>query len=297
MDQDWQAGDHVITSSFEHHALFRNLVKLKSRGIEITEINPTSDSLFDLESFESELRNRKTKLVAITAACNVTGGMLPYEEITSLSHHHGAKVLIDGAQIAGWADLDLKQLGVDFFTFAGHKGPQAPWGIGGLYVSEGATMSCPTATCEIGSSSGAEEQFEAKPGYCDAGSVDLIALAGLAAGCKWLAAPEQNDRLYDARKNAADLAHAFRDMPGATIHHDLEPEQKMPTVAVSLGIETQVVPKRLKENNIIASSGFQCAPLAHQALDTNQTGVIRFSYGPAQNQIDIDRLIAAVFDV
>ena len=86
----------------------------------------------------------------------------------------------DGAQIAGWFDLDLEQLGVDFFTFAGHKGLQAPWGIGGLYVAENTSMKCPNASCEFDPSKRSE--FGTQPGYCDAGSVDLIALAGLAAG-------------------------------------------------------------------------------------------------------------------
>ena len=105
--------------------------------------------------------SRTPTLLAMTAASNVTGELLPIASLVELARRHGAAALIDAAQIAGWIDLDLPRLGADFVAFAGHKGPQAPWGIGGLYVSP--RLAWPA------------------PGYCDVGSVDRCALAGLAA--------------------------------------------------------------------------------------------------------------------
>lgn len=296
LDQAWNSGDRVFTSSFEHHALYRNLVQLRSRHIEIIEVPPATNSTFDLDFFRKELKKGSTTLVAITAACNVTGALLPIEDIIDLTHQYDAKVLIDGAQIAGWSDLNLNELGVDFFTFAGHKGPQSPWGIGGLYVSENSAMSCPNASCEF--SQGKKKDFETKPGYCDAGSVDLVALAGLAAGCRWLSEGEQKNRLSKARMLAKEFTGYIREHSGCKILHDFEFDQKMPTVAISFDNLNQSVAKKLKEHQIFVSSGFQCAPLAHQTLGTAEHGVIRFSFGPSQKTPDfgsIARIIAECF--
>ena len=129
----------------------------------------------------------------MTAASNVTGDLLPVPEIVTLAHEHGALALIDGAQVAGWMPLDVAALDVDLLAFTGHKGPHAPWGIGGLYVSERVQMASPNAVCELPVGGGAT--CAPMPGYCDVGSVDRAALAGLEAGLRWLAAAEQSDRL------------------------------------------------------------------------------------------------------
>ncbi len=286
MDQDWQPGDRIITSSFEHHALFRNLVKLRSHGIEVLHVTPGVNSLFNLEQLARFLREGRSKMVAITAACNVTGALLPYREVIELAHRYGAKVLIDGAQIAGWIDLDLMELDVDFFTFAGHKGPQAPWGIGGLYVAESSIMRCPTATCEL--RPGTTKEFDSIPGYCDAGSVDLVALAGLAAGCDWLSEPENENRLERARRLAAELTEKLRESSNAEIYHDFE--FKLPTVAISAKEANTKIAAKLKQNGVVVSAGLQCAPQAHQSLKTSEHGVIRFSFGPTSTPKDLEKM-------
>lgn len=292
MDQRWQAGDRIVTSSFEHHALHRNLVKLSAQRIEVAQVEPNGNQIFDLARLKTLLQDSRTKLVAITAACNVTGALLPFEQIIELAHQYGSKILLDGAQIAGWVDLDLVELGVDFFTFAGHKGTQAPWGIGGLYVAENSVMHCPTAACEF--KPGTAKPYDSKPGYCDAGSVDLIALAGLAAGCQWLSDETNADRLHNARQQAAEFTNRIRKIPAAGICHDFDFEKKMPTVAVNFGDDTPAIAKCLKENGIIASAGFQCSPLAHQQIGTAEHGVIRFSFGPAKSNVDLERLFSVL---
>ena len=291
LDQEWETGDRVASSAFEHHAVSRNLAKLQSQGIDVVQVPPTAGCLLDLEYLEDHLKQGRTKLVAMTAACNVTGALLPFEQTIAMAHQYGAKVLIDGAQIAGWMDLDLVNLGADYFTFAGHKGLQAPWGIGGLYIAEDAIMRCPTAACDFSPES--KERFAAKPGYCDAGSVDLIALAGMAAGCRWLSDPENAARLEKARNLAAELTEMIREIPKVKIHHGFAPDLKMPTVAVSIASSNSLVLSKLKDQKVIVSAGFQCAPWAHEQLGTSELGVVRFSFGPTTTDADLNRVISA----
>ncbi len=282
-DNDWKSGDRVVSSHFEHHALHRALVKLDEQGVDVKTLPRDKDELIDLAVLESELRSGRVKMVALTAACNVTGQLLPIADAIDLAHRYDALVLIDGAQIAGWWDLNVQELGADLFTFAGHKGLQAPWGIGGLYVSPEVSMSSPLATCER--TDPAVVECTTMPGYCDAGSVNLSSLVGLAAACNWLSHPDRKDRLKKARELASDFADAIRDLPGVVIHHDVPFKTKVPTVAITMADYSAAEMARcLRENGLITSGGFQCAPQAHMALGTSENGVIRFSFGPTNHE-------------
>lgn len=287
MDHLWKAGDRVVTSHYEHHALHRNLVKLRENGVQVTVLPRGKSELIQLEALENELKRGHVRLVALTAACNVTGHLLPISEAIELAHEHGAIVLIDGAQIAGWWDLNVTELGADLFTFAGHKGPHAPWGVGGLFVSPNISMNCPAATCDFAEANAAYG-CTVMPGYCDVGSVNVAALAGLAAGCRWLSESERANRLQTARELAREFSDAIRGLPGVVLHDDLPIERKVPTVAITVDNVSSIdMAGQLRENGLIVSGGFQCAPHVHTALGTDQTGVLRFSFGPQNKSAEI----------
>ncbi len=177
-------GGRVLTSCWEHHALNAPLRNLADGGFAVDQIPPTDDACFDLDRFEQSLKTGNVSLVAFTAACNVTGDLLPVQEIVELSRRFGAMTLIDAAQTAGWIKLDLEKLGADFVAFGGHKALQAPWGIGALFIADSAKMQCVSATCELPNRKNSDgkpndaQPASPRPGYCDVGSVDQFALAG-----------------------------------------------------------------------------------------------------------------------
>lgn len=285
-DHPWRPGDRVLTSHFEHHALQRSLVKLEEMGVTVTTLPYNDEQPIQLNALEEELKLGSVRLLALTAACNVTGRLLPISEAIALAHRFGALALIDGAQIAGWWDLDVTALEADLFTFAGHKGPQAPWGVGGLYVRPALPMKCPSAICDV-----AELQARhaaVMPGYCDAGSVNLAALAGLAAACQWLATPAQRKRLQTARGLASTFTELVRQIPRITVYHDSLMKNKVPTVAIAVaGTGSAELANQLRVQGLITSGGFQCAPQAHLALGTTESGVLRFSFGPSNHLGDV----------
>lgn len=126
-------GDEIIVSALEHHA---NLVPwqelTKEKGAILKIIPITADYLLDLPAYEKLLSN-KTKLVCVTAQSNVTGTIVPIKKITALAHAVGAKVLVDGAQIAGHSKINVRDIDCDFLTFSAHK-MLGPTGVGVLYV-------------------------------------------------------------------------------------------------------------------------------------------------------------------
>jgi selenocysteine lyase/cysteine desulfurase len=296
-DHDWAQGDRVIVSGMEHHALSRPAQKLAGLDVELVVIPRAGERPLDLDCLERELGRGGVRLVAMTAASNVTGELLPIESIARMAHEYGALCLIDGAQIAGWIPLEPLAMGIDLFTFAGHKGPQGPSGIGGLIVAPEVIMNSPAAVCAL---PGAGEQASCAtiPGSCDVGSLDRVALAGLCAGLRWLAEPERANRLGDARILVDRLRAGLAEIPGIRFHGASEKRERMPTLALTIqGRDPSEIAAELAKVGVVTSAGMQCAPLTHGTLGTEAGGVLRMSVGPQNSEPDIESAIEALHSI
>jgi len=125
-------GDEILLSVMEHHSNIVPWQQLASRTGCVLRYTPISDDgRLDLDAFDG-LLNPRTRLVAVTAVSNVLGTINPIDELTRRAHQAGALVLVDAAQHAPHAPLDVQQLGADFVAFSGHK-MLGPTGVGILY--------------------------------------------------------------------------------------------------------------------------------------------------------------------
>ena len=125
----------------EHNAVLRPLYRLqKMRNITISFVPPDRDGIVRTPRIEAALR-RDTALVVMTHVSNVTGAIMPAEEVGALCKKHGVPFLVDGAQAAGHIPVDIPELGADLYAFPGHKGLCGPQGTGGLYVSPAIRLS------------------------------------------------------------------------------------------------------------------------------------------------------------
>jgi len=126
------SGDEIILSTIEHHA---NIVPWRrladEKGLTIKVIPVTDEGELMMEEYKKLLTD-KTKLVAVGHVSNALGTVNPIKEITRLAHEVGAKVLIDGAQGAPHAKVDVQDIDCDFYCFSGHK-IYGPTGVGVLY--------------------------------------------------------------------------------------------------------------------------------------------------------------------
>lgn len=125
-------GDEIILSILEHHA---NIVPWQIVAAEtgaVLRIIPCDDSGQLILSEYEKLFNKNTKFVAVTQVSNVLGTVTPVEELIALSHKHGVRILIDGAQSVAHMPVNVSALDADFFVFSGHK-IFAPTGIGAVY--------------------------------------------------------------------------------------------------------------------------------------------------------------------
>ena len=126
------AGDEVIISAMEHHANivpWQMLCEEKGCKLRVIPINDAGELLMD--EYDA-LLNDRTKLVAVAHVSNALGTVNPVKEIVERAHKYGVPVLVDGAQQAPHAPIDVQDLDVDFYTFSGHK-MFAPTGSGVVY--------------------------------------------------------------------------------------------------------------------------------------------------------------------
>jgi cysteine desulfurase / selenocysteine lyase len=127
-----RAGDEIVLSILEHHSNIVPWHFLRERHGAVIKWAPIDDTgNFLLDAFE-ELLTERTRLVAITHMSNVTGTIVPVKEVVRLAHARGIPVLLDGSQAAVHLDVDVRDIGCDFYVFTGHK-LYGPTGIGVLY--------------------------------------------------------------------------------------------------------------------------------------------------------------------
>jgi len=130
-----KAGDHLITSSYEHPAIIKVSQELEKYGVEVSYIKPNVDGIIDSNDIESAIK-RNTKLISIMYVNNEIGSVNPIGNIVEVAKKNNIKVHTDAVQIIGKQPLDIKKIDVDFLSIAAHK-YYGPKGIGALFIKSG----------------------------------------------------------------------------------------------------------------------------------------------------------------
>ena len=132
----WVAsGDHVITSSIEHHAVLHACKHLEKIGCEVTILPVDGRGLIDPSDVQRALRPN-TKLISVMMANNETGVLQPVEEIGKIASEASVLFHTDAVQAAAKVPVNVRQIGCDALSISGHK-IHAPQGVGALYVKKG----------------------------------------------------------------------------------------------------------------------------------------------------------------
>ncbi|MEJ2139021.1 MAG: cysteine desulfurase [Gammaproteobacteria bacterium] len=128
-------GDEILITHMEHHSNIVPWQMLCNRTGALLKVAPIDENGELLLGRMLEMLNARTKLVALAHVSNALGTINPVEQIIAAAHERDIPVLIDGAQAAPHASIDMQALDCDFYAFSGHK-MCGPTGIGVLYGRE-----------------------------------------------------------------------------------------------------------------------------------------------------------------
>lgn len=196
-------GDEIVVSQLEHHSNFVPWQQLAKRKNALLKIIPVDrEGVLDLSSLQ-DLITEKTKLVAIAHASNALGVYNDVETIVAAAKKVGARVCIDGAQVAPFEALDVQDLGCDFYAFSGHK-MLAPTGVGVLYIARSAQKECIPHVTGGGMVFEVNEKdttFLSAPTCFEAGTPPIAQVIGFGAALDFLA---RND-LHEIKKHCIGL--------------------------------------------------------------------------------------------
>src|SRR5919108_766511 len=131
-------GDHLITTTIEHHAVLNSARRLEELGCAVTYLPVDSRGLLDPSDVRRALR-RDTKLISVMMANNETGVLQPVEELGRIAAEADVYFHTDAVQAAGKVPIEVNRIACDLLSLSGHK-MHAPQGIGALYVRKGTLL-------------------------------------------------------------------------------------------------------------------------------------------------------------
>ncbi len=292
-------GDHAITTTIEHNSVLRPLYHLyKYNGVEVDYIPFDSRGFVDPDEFPKKFK-KNTKLVIINHASNVIGTIQPIKEIGKHCRKNGIPFAIDASQSAGKIPIDIEEMNVDVVIFTGHKSLLGPTGIGGLYVREGIEIKH-TRAGGTGVRSAVRTHLDEYPYRLEYGTLNVLGVAGLQAGLKWLQKNGMNNLHEQEMRLTALLRDGLKDVEEVTLYCQGDLKDHISVLLFNIdGLEALNTATILDvDYNIACRSGLHCAPLVHEQLGTDKIrGAVRFGIGPFNTEAQIKIAINAVKEI
>jgi len=291
-------GDHVITSNLEHNSVSRPLRAMEIAGrITLTRLAADAGGSIDPDAVRKAITSR-TRLVALTHASNVTGTVQPIAEFGKIVRERDLLFLVDAAQTAGVIPIDVQAMHIDLLAFPGHKSLMGPTGTGALYVGRRAKVGV-WREGGTGGDSSSETQPTEYPYFLEGGTPNVLGVAGLVAGVKWV--EQQGLEKIHAHEVALveRLWKRLDEIGGYEVFGHRDHSRRVGTISFrSDALPAPEIGGILDQAFEIAiRPGLHCAPYAHKAIGTFPDGAVRASPGPFNTEADIDVLAGALAEI
>ena len=281
---------HIITSSFEHHAVLHTVKRLEEQGFEITYLPVYENGIVHVQDVRDAIRE-DTALVTIMYANNEIGTIQPIPEIGAVCHEKGVLFHTDAVQAAGHVPLNVKAQNIDLLSMSAHKF-HGPKGIGALYCKQGVRL--PNLI-----EGGAQERGRR------AGTESVYAMVGMAAALEESCA-HMEENAAKMRKLRDHLIDGLLKIEASHLNGDRQ--NRLPgNVNVSFeGVEGESLLLYLDMKGVSASSGSACTS---GSLDPSHVllaiglpheiahGSLRLSLCESNTEEEVDYIIACVPEI
>lgn len=284
--------DHIITSLSEHNSVLRPLYGLVKEGMEISFIDIKDDFSLDLEEIKN-LVKKNTKALVITGASNVSGVLTDLDKAYEICKKYNLKLIIDGAQVAGYVPFDIKKYDNSIFLFTGHKGLHAPQGTGGFIVN-GDFDFRQVFSGGSGFDSFSKTQPHVLPDLFEPGTANVHSFAGLKAAIEFL---EKNSH-DDINHLTKILYDGLKDIQGIKFYSNIDLNH-VPIISFNIkDIPANYIAMKLWDDyEICVRAGSHCAPLFHEKMGTKKQGILRMSLSFYNTKEEIEKTIEAVKNI
>ncbi len=293
----WPTGNHIITTSIEHHAVIHTCHFLENLGFEVTYLSVDRHGMVDLEELDRAITDR-TVVVSMMLANNEIGAILPVAEAARLvkarAEAMGRTIAFhtDAVQGAGYLDLDVGKMGVDFLSLSAHKF-HGPKGSGILYVKRGT----PFTPQHVGG--GQERQRRA-------GTENVPGIVGAAIALR-LAAEEREWLSSHTRALRDRLIHGIQEQVEGTQLNGHPTERLANNINFSFEfVEGESILLGLDFAGIAASSGSACTSASlepsHVLVAMGLTAEmaqssLRLTLGRENTEADVNRVLEVLPDL
>ncbi len=284
-----QAGDEVVISAMEHHSNivpWQLICREKGAALRVVPVDDRGDIV--MEAYH-RLLGPRTRMVALPHVSNALGTVNPIKEMIADAHRAGVPVLIDGAQGAPHAGVDVQDLDCDFYAFSSHK-LYGPTGVGVLYGKAGLLEEMPPyqgGGDMILSVSFEETEYNVLPYKFEAGTPNIAGVIGLGAAVEYLtglgieAVAAHEDRV---------LAYAVERLTRISgVRLVGTPEHRASLVSFVLGdVHAHDVGTILDQEGIAVRTGHHCAMPVMERFGVPAT--VRASFACYNTEAEVDVL-------
>ncbi|HEY6225122.1 MAG TPA: cysteine desulfurase [Gemmatimonadales bacterium] len=291
--QELQPGDEVLITAMEHHSdivPWQLICRERGAVLRVAPMNTRGELLMD--EF-ARLLGPKTKIVAVAHVSNSLGTINPISEIVRQAHAQGVPVLVDGAQAAPHGPVDVRALGVDFYTVSGHK-MFGPTGIGLLYGTTERLEALPPyqgGGDMIKTVTFAKTTYAEPPARFEAGTPNIAGAVGLGAAIDYLRgldweAVQAHER--DLLRYATERLGAVREVElvGTAAH-------KASVVSFTVrGVHAHDVGTIVDQEGVAIRTGHHCTQPVMDFFGVPATA--RASFAFYNTRADVDALVGAV---
>ncbi|MEI6521422.1 MAG: cysteine desulfurase family protein [bacterium] len=234
-------GNHIVTTTIEHHAVLETCAALECGGFKVTYVKPDKNGLISPQQISDAITS-ETILVSVMAANNEIGTIQPIGEIAAICKEKDVLFHTDAVQAAGEIRIDIAQMPVDLISISAHK-IYGPKGIGALYVRSGTRI-----TPHL---HGGQQETGRR-----AGTEQLPAIAGFAAAVKILPDAVEINKI---RKMRNSFIREIADIPGIRFHGDMKNRLAGNINFAIAGITGEKLMMALDLRGICVSTGAACA--------------------------------------
>lgn len=284
-------GGSVVISGYEHNAVTRPLCKLKAKIY--TAHSPLFHPEESLFSFDAQIRPEICAVIC-NLVSNVFGFIQPIEEIAAICKNRNIPLIIDASQGAGVIPLNMDQLGASFIAAPGHKGLYGPQGTGILLCGEDIM---PESILEGGTGSISLQQSmpEFLPDRLEAGTPNIIGIAGLLEGIRYV---HQKGllKIYKKERSLAAIAAAgLREFPTVDVFSSPELQDQTGVLSFRVkGRDCEEIASILGDLGFAVRAGLHCAPLAHFSGGTLESGTVRLSFSDFNTEEEVKEFLDAM---